>query len=664
MTSRFIKKVKLYKSGYIASAILFAISVASLYTAAQSVESLHKFQDDWNFVENEYVRGEEATILITLNAAEMQKIVWEQTSITDEKCQRIAEISHNITDGLNKSLTLSSVEQALRIDLIRMRSYWHKIARSSLRYCSADNGFISPVSLQSHLYDTQLALKEFSTWLHRTLARSARGINAKTEMTLSNISLIRFMVGCVGIFAVFMFWISRRILIERNNHTSTQHKLSVYEQRFRELIENSNQGLAVINSSMRCLYVNTSFLHMIDQAPEHPLPVDFISLLTSKCRQDVSTALLAIFNETYDKHTVRAELIRQDMTTLWVDLMIGRVDWQGENAAEITVIDVTEQVYIDYERQFQHEELENRASQLAFLAEEMEMAKQRETEQKRFQTALLDSMPSPVVYIDQNKIIQQCNSAFLKFFNLLRGESLGKSINSITGMNEIIDWDESKTTEVEIPFPHISKHMLLKSTTFYDEQQNPAGHIAVFIDLTERKELENRLRTLATTDPLTGALNRRAFMDISTQKQQDCIKTSKPFVMMLMDIDHFKSINDTYGHSAGDECLKDFVMIVKNILNTRGILGRIGGEEFAICLANCDFAEAKNIAEKIRTTTENFVVKYDAHKIKFTTSIGVTAMQKTDEMVDELMKTADTCLYDAKNSGRNKVVYAQQAQII
>lgn len=176
-------------------------------------------------------------------------------------------------------------------------------------------------------------------------------------------------------------------------------------------------------------------------------------------------------------------------------------------------------------------------------------------------------------------------------------------------------------------------------------------------DITETKRIERQLRELATTDPLTGANNRRKFMDHSAQELSRSNRYGSALSILLLDIDRFKAVNDTYGHDAGDEVLKSVVQVCHSSLRETDIFGRLGGEEFGALLIEADPDTALATAERLRRAlAENLVSVRDA-TIGCTVSIGITSLGpgEHDLTLDDLIKRADMALYQAKADGRNCV---------
>lgn len=168
---------------------------------------------------------------------------------------------------------------------------------------------------------------------------------------------------------------------------------------------------------------------------------------------------------------------------------------------------------------------------------------------------------------------------------------------------------------------------------------------------------QKRLEVMATTDKLTGALNRQAFEMIFDQVLKSTRRRDKPVSMVLLDVDHFKAVNDGYGHQAGDRVLADLVTTVQERIRETDVLCRWGGEEFLLLLPDCDIADAEKMAEKIRSNVEDSLTSYSGRSIRVTVSCGV-AQSGEGETEEALVQRADQALYRAKKEGRNRVVTA------
>lgn len=189
------------------------------------------------------------------------------------------------------------------------------------------------------------------------------------------------------------------------------------------------------------------------------------------------------------------------------------------------------------------------------------------------------------------------------------------------------------------------------------KDQRDLGWCWVFHDVTDYKQRESQLEALATSDPLTGARNRRAFlaqMDMKLERLR--LGMGRSFALIMLDVDHFKRVNDTYGHAVGDEVLKQLVVAVTKELRKEDMLGRLGGEEFAVLLAGLDQDVALKRAESLRQTVERLRVEVPGQApIRFTVSLGVCVVAHSDVSVALCLERADAAMYHAKRHGRNRV---------
>jgi diguanylate cyclase (GGDEF)-like protein/PAS domain S-box-containing protein len=181
------------------------------------------------------------------------------------------------------------------------------------------------------------------------------------------------------------------------------------------------------------------------------------------------------------------------------------------------------------------------------------------------------------------------------------------------------------------------------------------GVEAVFQDIGQRKAMEQELMRLATTDPLTGAANRRHFFEQLEMELARIKRFGKPAAFLMVDLDHFKNINDIHGHAAGDKVLEHFAGLARLHLRRVDLFGRLGGEEFGILLPGTDGAGALQFAERFRGHVADTPVESGKGIIPFTISIGVAEFDPSDAAPDSIMARADGALYRAKESGRNAV---------
>ena len=181
------------------------------------------------------------------------------------------------------------------------------------------------------------------------------------------------------------------------------------------------------------------------------------------------------------------------------------------------------------------------------------------------------------------------------------------------------------------------------------------GELALYMNLqnvTDQKETEEKLFKQASTDALTGLYNRRQFEAMSSMSLANCIRQKAPYCMMMLDIDHFKHVNDTFGHDTGDIVLQKIADVLRQTHRDSDVIARFGGEEFIAFLSNTDVEGAKIAAERIRSAVEKAVIMVDDKQIPVTISLGISATQNGD--IYAMTKEADIALYHSKEAGRNR----------
>ena len=164
------------------------------------------------------------------------------------------------------------------------------------------------------------------------------------------------------------------------------------------------------------------------------------------------------------------------------------------------------------------------------------------------------------------------------------------------------------------------------------------------------------IHRLTITDGLTGIANRRAFEDSIKAEVHRALRHARPLSLVMFDLDHFKKVNDTYGHMAGDHVLKTVASVVRSRIRQGDVLARYGGEEFALLLPETSKATAAQLAEEIRAAVANAEVTFEDQIIPVTVSLGVAEVTSDLPTPHELVKAADARLYDAKRGGRNRIV--------
>jgi len=189
----------------------------------------------------------------------------------------------------------------------------------------------------------------------------------------------------------------------------------------------------------------------------------------------------------------------------------------------------------------------------------------------------------------------------------------------------------------------------------YDASGEFAGFIGSCLDVTDQKNLQLELAQLASTDSLTGLSNRRHFLEQMEVSLARFRRHNPATALIMLDLDHFKRVNDDYGHAAGDVSLRHFAGLIQSTTRKIDLHGRLGGEEFAILMPDTAIDGAMEYAERLRQKLQDNPPRFGQRTIPLTLSAGVTAFTSKDESVDSILQRADEALYEAKRTGRNRV---------
>lgn len=198
----------------------------------------------------------------------------------------------------------------------------------------------------------------------------------------------------------------------------------------------------------------------------------------------------------------------------------------------------------------------------------------------------------------------------------------------------------------------------LSDKCYMNQQQDGDRVIVVGIaeDITEKKQLEGELQRLATTDVLTQSSNRRHFFELANQAFTAAREDGTPLSFLLLDIDDFKLINDTYGHQQGDQVLQLIADSGKAVLRRGDVFGRIGGEEFAAVFPGCEAEVAEQIAERLQREIQRLSFSHGEERFGVTISQGLTSLREEDISLDSLFARADAAMYQAKRMGKNQII--------
>lgn len=304
---------------------------------------------------------------------------------------------------------------------------------------------------------------------------------------------------------------------------------------------------------------------------------------------------------------------------------------------------------------------------------------------KRVRDAL-DTLAEGLVILDCKERIVLANRAFENATGVPIEQLMGKPVANLAFVSRsdtasAVPWSEALTTRTQVKGRLLgvergdrqSRTFSVSASPILDDSGATKGVLASFEDVTtlehKKQELANtvdmlrvssdaikqqnrELERLATRDPLTGCLNRRSFFGRFDDEWHAAVHDGRPLSAMMVDIDFFKSINDTHGHSMGDEVLRQVAATLLSVARESDVVCRYGGEEFAILLPETNANDAAVIGERIRAAVERIQLP----GFSITTSVGVASYTKDVRLPQDLLDQADKCLYVAKKNGRNQVV--------
>ena len=278
--------------------------------------------------------------------------------------------------------------------------------------------------------------------------------------------------------------------------------------------------------------------------------------------------------------------------------------------------------------------------------------------------AALDTLPIPVFIKDRNRRYTACNRAFAEYLGLAAGEIVGKTVFDVAPGELAAIYDQSdidhlaqggtRSYESQVRHADGSLHdVVFHKAIFLDPAGEPDGIVGAILDISERKALERRLELLAATDFLTGVYNLRTFYELARHEVSRLARNGGDLALVVIDIDHFKGINDSLGHAAGDNALKQFVTVVHENLREQDIFARAGGDEFRLLLPDTSPAGAYLVAERIRSEVNKIIVRSHRGRCRLSVSIGIAQCLPGEDSIDIASGHADDALYEAKAAGRN-----------
>lgn len=291
---------------------------------------------------------------------------------------------------------------------------------------------------------------------------------------------------------------------------------------------------------------------------------------------------------------------------------------------------------------------------------------------------LLDKLFDGIVCVDRKKKITFWNRSAEKISGYSSNEAAGRSVceamlthcpnESVSGCGEQcpieLTLSDGNTREGELFLRHSEGHSMpvtCRIEPIHDSSGEISGAVQIFHDNSSRIAARNvieKLRKLALIDPLTGLANRRYLEKVLESKTDEMKRYDLSFGLVFIDIDHFKNVNDSYGHDMGDKVLWSVAQNLSTVVRSSDIIGRWGGEEFVAVIQNLGQKELEVVAEKMRKTVEELEVAGNDGPISVTISLGATLATAENGLdKNDILRKADELLYTSKDQGRNRITF-------
>lgn len=274
---------------------------------------------------------------------------------------------------------------------------------------------------------------------------------------------------------------------------------------------------------------------------------------------------------------------------------------------------------------------------------------------------VFDELYDPVVVLNQTGLLADFNKAAQRVFNDLNSEAIGREVKTLLPefpeLHEIVAAADQTRREIILGPTESGRSYEAEIIVIESRKGAPIGRLIMFHDITDRLRLTNQLEELAAKDGLTGILNRRRLMELGQEEIDRSRRYARPVSLIIADLDHFKLVNDGYGHQTGDAVLVETARLFQRELRSMDILGRYGGEEFALILPETDSEQAAKTAERLRLRLEAATITGPRGSLSITASFGVCGLDRPGDgdNLDSLFFKADKALYLAKSLGRNRV---------
>ncbi|MGE0109073.1 MAG: diguanylate cyclase [Bdellovibrionales bacterium] len=403
------------------------------------------------------------------------------------------------------------------------------------------------------------------------------------------------------------------------------------------MIDNAIEGI-LVHKNFRPLYVNHAFAKLFKYQTSRDILE--LPLIRPLCPLDewpqIESNYESLLHDHNPRQIVRMRGLTKNGDEIWLSTTHRVIDWHGEKAVQITAQDISTQVALEQ----------------VLLGNEQLLR------------SVLEILPVPIfIARRRDGRIQFVNRKTCLLFSQSAGPLLKSKADSFfvdpeeqEKIYQLIDTIED-VREVEAQMKSSQgRCFTAEIAAIKMEYGGEPATLFSMNDISARKKLEEELFHQANTDALTGLSNRRHFIFQAEQEIRRAKRFNRELSVIMMDLDHFKKVNDEFGHAIGDIVLATLAKASLESLRASDIIGRVGGEEFAVLLPETGLTAAQEVAERILQHVQETPIKAGRKTVHCTTSLGVAHMTIKDKSIDDILVRADKALYKAKETGRNRIV--------
>jgi diguanylate cyclase (GGDEF)-like protein/PAS domain S-box-containing protein len=463
-------------------------------------------------------------------------------------------------------------------------------------------------------------------------------VSASSKLSPYLAAAFVFAMGLV--FAFFAWWIALgRDRLTRQVDTAIAAR-SAAEQRFRAAFEDAPIGVALLDLRGKVLTANSAAALIAGRGVPELLGQNVLELMEESTRPDAVGAVDAITKKGRHSSRFECSLLLPEGGLRRCRVSVGRSADPTDGNMNLLI-------------------------HLEDISVEHALAVARDEAEQRFRAAF-DDAPVGMALLDLEGRFLQVNDAFADMLGYSMSTLVGRRIGDLThaehtkadraALGDVISGlRPSHSGETQLLRIDGEAMWVLFQTTAIREGDVPRYVLTHVQDITERKSYEVQLRYMADHDPLTGLFNRRRFEE-ELQRQLGLVSRYGPDgALLMLDLDHFKEVNDTLGHHAGDRLIRSVADLLRRRFRETDVLARLGGDEFAILLPRANRAEAEHLAEIIVEAVRNEVELANGDRNhRVTTSVGVTLLDDPSLTWEEVVANADLTMYEAKETGRNR----------